>query len=396
MASLTGPYYYGIVVGTMVDPACIGAVQAKILGVTDDWKDELQPWVYPQLGYGMQSVPQNGQYLLVHFLDGDINQGMYYGVSQSKSFLPDEFMAEYPDVAYANLGELGFTYVHNRFTHTTKIKNSGNGGTIVWDPTGALSVEADSITSETDMPSYPVLTEATIDVFTCRPIGDKDTIARQGSEYLKVSHISQHTVNVVRGAADNPPTKIPESPVMPSGGEIREIIGVDDNGNDRAYTIPYEESPAVSPRMGNRVPKRILIGGTSGKLLSKMIDSFMEDGSTLCSHFLVGSGDGDPDVLSNISDELQAKNRGFIQFAEIKDDTKFGSDMSGAPNVGAVTVMFYTDSLGKLGNSDYAFAKLMDIVHHVKKTYELDEIEVVAYDGNALDYLELMEWEGEY
>ena len=39
------PFYYGQVVGTMVDTNHTGAVQAIIKGVTDDWKVEEQPWV---------------------------------------------------------------------------------------------------------------------------------------------------------------------------------------------------------------------------------------------------------------------------------------------------------------------------------------------------------------
>ena len=54
------PFYYGQVVGTMVDTNHTGAVQAIIKGVTDDWKVEEQPWVYPQLGLGLEAVPQEG------------------------------------------------------------------------------------------------------------------------------------------------------------------------------------------------------------------------------------------------------------------------------------------------------------------------------------------------
>lgn len=388
---MTAPYYYGIVVGTSVDATRCGAVQAKILGITDDWKDDLQPWVYPQLGHGMQAVPQKGQYLLVSFLDGDINQGLYFGVSQGKGFYPDEYRENYPDVAYANLGELGFTYVHNRGTHVTRIRNAGNGGTVVWDQTGSIDISAESASSEAGQPSFGVLTEATIDVFTCRPVGDGSTMARAGSEYLRVSHISQNTVNTVRGGTSEPPQKTPDPPEMPTGGETRII-----DGADRSYAVPYEPSPAVSPRNGNRTPKRILVGGTGGVQLSRMLESFVDEGAGMCTHYLVGTGDGDPDVLTTLQDLSTAKNRGFIQFCEIKDDTKFGSDMFGSVNVGAVTVMFYTDMAGALPSKEYAFGKLKDIISHVKKAYGLDSIEVVAYTGAVLDYNTLKEFEGEY
>lgn len=391
--SLTFPYYYAQVVGTSVDPNRAGCVQARVNGVTDLWEDKLQPWFAPQLTTGMQQVPQKGQWLMVRFIDGDINQGLYYGVSQTKSFLPANYVSEYPDVAVMNLGEAEYLYTHNRRTHVSSIKNPGNNTDITWTDAGELVVSSGNAAKEAGDASLSVLTEATIDVFTCMPVGSPDTGVRAGSEYLKVPHISQATVDALRGGGEGIETVVKnmqDSEV--DGSEKRDL-----NGTEKTYSVPYIESSATKHRTGKK-NKRILIGATCGNLLAAYLGMVTSPSGDIAVHYLVGVADGDPDVLSNLENKKDAKNRGFIQCVEITDDGTYGSDMKGKMNLNAVSVVFYGD--GTLNS--YQQKKLTDIINHVKKADSLCEIEVVAYQPkNKVDkrynaYTNLKKYEGMY
>lgn len=390
---LNFPYYYAQVVGTTVDPNRAGSVQARICGVTDKWQDKDQPWVAPQLTIGMQQVPPKGYWLLVRFKDGDINQGMYYAMSQTKSFLPDKYKSEYPDVAVMNLGESEYVYVHNRRTHTSSITNPGNNSTVEWNAAGEVTLGTSNASDEPGSGSLAVLTEATIDVFTCTPVGASDTPVRAGSEYLRVPHISRATVDALRGSG--------------TGGAIVEKARVDDVadgmqhkeiiGTGGTYEIPFLESPASKRRTGKR-NRRIIVAATGKSPLAEFLSTYTSDGAKTSAHYLVGLGDGDPDILSELKDKSDAKNLGFIQCTDIGFDATLGSDMRGKPNIDAVSVVFYGD--GKL--TRYQQEKFADIVNHVRESGNMDEIEVVAYkppspmDSRYFTYINLKPNEGMY
>jgi len=390
---LTFPYYYAQVVGSSVDPNRVGCVQARVSGVTDLWEDKFQPWFAPQLSTGMQQVPQKGQWLMVRFLDGDINQGMYYGVSQTKNFLPENFVGEYPDVAVLNMGESDYLYTHNRRTHITTIKNPGNNSGLTWNDAGEITMESSNASDEAGDPSISVLTEATIDVFTCQPIGSPSTGVRSGSEYLRVPHISKATIDALRGNGAGTETVVKSVQDSEADGqETREL-----NGVNRTYTVPFMESPASKKRT-NKTNKRIIIGATGSSPLSAYLGIVTAIESKVCVHYIVGLGDGQPDILSSLEDQSAAKNLGFIQCADITNDGTYGSDMKGKKNIDAVSIMFYGD--GQLNK--YQEEKMLDIINHVKKAGNLEEIEVVAFKAqNVLDKrnlaaLNMVNYEGVY
>lgn len=393
MGRLTFPYYYAQVVGSSVDPNRVGCVQARVSGVTDLWEDKFQPWFAPQLTTGMQQVPQKGQWLMVRFLDGDINQGMYYGVSQTKHFLPENFVGEYPDIAVLNLGESDYLYTHNRRTHVSDIRNPGNNSGITWNEAGEITVDSSNASEEEGSSSVSVLTEATIDIFTCRPVGSPSNGVRSGSEYLRVPHISKATVDALRGNGSGNETVVKSVQDSEADGQdTRQLDGL--NGT---YTVPFMESPA-SKRRTSKTNKRIIIGTTGGSPLASYLGSVTATESKTCVHYLVGLGDGQPDIISSLADQAAAKNLGFIQCAETWNDGTYGSDMTGKKNVDAVSVVFYGN--GELNK--YQEGKLMDIVNHVKKAGSLDEIEVVAFksmnplDTRNLAYMNLSAFEGVY
>ena len=391
---LTHPYYYGEVVGGSVDAARTGAVQARIMGVTDKWDNKLQPWVYPQLMQGLVQVPQTGHWLLLKFKDGDINQGMYYAISPTRSFTPEQYMAGYPDIAIMNLGETGYLYTHNRATHTSTIDNPGNNSTITWSETGELSLSSTNNSSEVGRMTVPVLTEATIDIFTCMPVGSPDTGIRAGSEYLSVSHISQQSIEALRGNVTSGEKGITHSSADAVGDaqETRDI-----HGTSGDYGIPFMESIAGVRRSGKR-GKRIIISATGGRPLAEYLAMYCGDTAKECAHYLVGLGDGDPDILSVLDDDTKPKNLGFVQCVELKYDATLGNDMNGKPNLDAVSIVFYGD--GNLNG--YQQAKLSDIVNTVKTELSVETIDVVAYKPVRATGAQLAAWgallnlEGEY
>lgn len=390
---LTFPYYYAQVVGSSVDPNRVGCVQARVSGVTDMWEDKFQPWFAPQLTTGMQQVPQKGHWLMVRFLDGDINQGMYYGVSQTKSFLPENFVGDYPDVAVLNMGESDYLYTHNRRTHISTIVNPGNNSGITWNDAGELTLESSNASDEAGNSPVSVLTEATIDVFTCSPIGSPGTGIRAGSEYLRVPHISKATIDALRGNGGGMETVVKSVQDSEADGqETRQL-----EGTSGTYTVPFMESPA-SKRRTRKTNRRIIIGTTGGSPLAAFLGTVTSDNSKTCAHYLVGLGDGEPDILSSLEDRARARNLGFIQCADIENDGTFGSDMRGKKNVDAVSVIFYGDGV----LNAYQEGKLLDIVNHVKKAGGLSEIEVVAFntlnpvDTRNLAYVNLASYEGMY
>lgn len=386
---LTEPYYYAQVVGTEVDPNRSGGVRAKICGITEEWEDDVQPWVYPRLGDGMQRVPSRGEWLLVSFSHGDINEGVYFGVSQTQRFLPDEYVLGYPDVAVMNMGEEGYLYTHNRVSHTTFIRNPGNNSEITWNETGEVIVTSGNASDEAGRASLPVLTEGTIDIFTCMPVGSPDTAARAGSEYMSVAHISKKTIDAIRGTVtENPPSTSGQDPET-DGMDMRDILGVSSK-----YSIPFKESPAVKRRTG-KIPKRIIIGCTGSTLYSQAYHTYTKEDAKLCVHFLVGLGDGEPDDIDAITDASQAKNLGFCEIAELTDDSTYAANNSAAMgdklNVDSISVEFYGN--GEL--NEYQKSKLDDIVHHVKETYRLETINVMA-NPDMGEYMEnLKQYEGD-
>ena len=390
------PFYYGQVVGTMVDTNHTGAVQAIIKGVTDDWKVEEQPWVYPQLGLGLEAVPQEGYWLLIKFLNGDIMQGLYYGVSATPSFLPKEYTDNYPFLAVANLGEHNFLYTHNRDTHVTKIDNPGNGSNITWGPNGAITIESDSYSSEEGAKSLPVLTEGTIDIFTCMPVGHGESGVTQGSEYLSVSHVSAMTIEMLRGAGpqEEKPPKVDEGG---DGSNVAELYGADGNVVE---TVAIESCgpDGFAVRNGKKAT-HILICCTEGVPFSSKLADFMSSDAKSVPHYLVGLGGGAPDVIgANDTDPAELTNNGFVQMIDLENDATVGKDMklsklrNKKANVDAIVVMFYGDGI----LNQYQKDKLALIRTSAVKTFGLDgEPPIFAYQRSMVDlsYINLKEYE---
>ncbi len=377
--------YIGVVVGGSNDINHRGAVRVKILGVTDDYEDEFQPYIYPAITTGIQQVPQIGYYLRVRFMDGDINNGYYYGMSQTKDIASAAFTEYYPDVAVANLGEDGLFYTHNRQTHITDIVNPGNNSTLTWDASGFATYESSTAHAQAGMGAKEgtgenlqhVLTEGTIDIFTCMPVGHNRSSSGlgQGSEYLTISHVSQATIDAFHGqGAPQETTETPQQPQTEADVPRMDIVNRD---GKVVATVPLERTDQMIKRNGKEI-RRIFVCHTEGECFPIMAKKIMESSST--AHYLVGKVAGEPEVLSDsANDKSYLKNSGFIQFIDLEDDggVYSGSTIGGDKvNVDSVIIMFVgsvTDAL-----TPYQMDILDKLVTHIRVKAKNDDIPVVS------------------
>lgn len=377
--------YIGLVVGGSNDIHHNGAVRCKILGITDNFEDEEQPYVYPAITNGIQQVPQVGYYLRIRFLNGDINYGYYYGMSQTQDVAPAAFTEYYPDVAVANLGEDGFFYTHNRQTHITDIVNPGNNSMLTWDASGFVTYESGTAHTQAGMGANEgtgenlqhVLTEGTIDIFTCMPVGHNraNSGLGQGSEYLTISHVSQASIDAFHGQGQTPETV--ESPQQPqTEADIPQMEIVNKSGEVVA-TVPMERTDQMIKRNGKET-KRILVCHSEGECFPIMAKKFMESSST--AHYLVGKVDGKPEVLSDVDNNKDSlRNSGFAQFIDLDDDggVYSGSTINGdKANVDSVIIMCIGSSAD--GLTPYQMDILDKLVTHIRVKAKNDDIPVVS------------------
>ena len=375
--------YMALVVGGSNDTMHRGAVRVKVLGITNDFADDEQPYVYPAITTGIQQVPQVGYYVRVRFLGGDINSGYYYGVSQTPNIAPAEFTENYPDVAVANLGEDGFFYTHNRHTHITEISNPGNNSQLTWDASGFVTYESNVACAQSGMGAkgntgenvQHVLTEGTIDIFTCMPVGHnrKASGLGQGSEYLAVSHVSQATIDAFHGSAQ--PVQPAETPAAPQTEADIQTMDIVNTDGEVVMGVPIDRTDKMVKRNG-KVAQRILVCHSEGECFPVMAKKFME--STSNAHYLVGRYEGEPETMPS-DGKAGLKNTGFYQFIDIEDDAgMFGGSTIGGEkaNVDAVVIMLIGDA--KQDFTSYQRGIVDKLVEHVRTKFKNPDMPVVT------------------
>lgn len=354
--------YIGLVIPGGVDTFHRGGVRAVILGVTEPFEDEDQPYIYPALGFGIQQVPPPGYYVLVRFIDGNINYGRYYGMSATPSLLPSEYAANYPDVAASNLGEDGFFYTHNRQTHVTTIENPGNSSRMVWDASGFITYESAVAYQNAGMGAKEnqgsntqhVLTEGTIDIFTCMPVGHNrnSTGIGQGSEYLIASHISQATVDAFHGTA--PATDTTKNPSVEQTEQDIPKMELFDFEGQVVDRVPIDRTDYCVKRNGAKEIRKIIICHSEGECFPVMAKNFMT--TTNNAHYLIGYKAGEPEMLADTSSGLASgvktalANTGFYQFVDIEEDCGAcsGLTVNGEKvNVDSVVIMLIGDAMSQ-------------------------------------------------
>ena len=339
-------YYDVQVVSDEIDPNKNGAVRVKILGYTDTYDDGDQPFVLPAL-LGTFAVPETGSKLQVKFDNGDINMGRYYFVSVDDKYIPKDYRDNYPYVAITNLGTFNFYMTHDRSTNTTTINHPSNT-TITINELGEITHDAESGYTNTEGKVFPVITGASIDIFTCTPIG-----AGQGSEYLSITHISKNTVAEINGAV----AKKPDYPLTytEESYESRELFNIDGSPNGTVEFLSTE-SYAKNP---SKVCDKIIIVHSNDMTFSAISSKFMTESESLSCHYLIGEFP----LTDNSSDA-----DGFAQFVNFEDEVIYKPTVTmndGTPiNKNSVIIMLIND--GILPVSDYQYETLNMLIASIR------------------------------
>ena len=340
-------YYDAQVVSDEIDPNKNGAVRAKIIGYTDSYADDEQPFVLPAL-LGTFAVPETGSKLQVKFDYGDINMGRYYFVSVDDKYIPKEYRDNYPYVAITNLGTFDFYMTHNRATNTTVINHPSNT-TITVNALGQITHDAESGYTKAEGKVFPVITEASIDIFTCMPIG-----AGQGSEYLSVTHISKNTVN---GASDAI-AKIPASQINTSTPyESRDLVTIDGSPNgiiEFLSTESYSSNPA-------KKFSKIIIVHSNDMSFNATARQFTDESKSLSCHYLIGRSE----LTDNATDY-----DGFAQFVDLSNEAVYKPTSimtDGTPvNKNSVIIMLIND--GTMAVTAYQYKMLKVLIANIRGT----------------------------
>lgn len=343
--------YDAIVVTNKVDPNMTGGVQARIIGYTDELDDDAQPFVYPELNCA-NAVPEKGYYLRVRFEHGNILYGHYVAVSETKEgfFSPLYNGAmSYPNVAVFNMGGDGYLRYYDRTKQMDTI-DCPNGGHIIWDGESKIAFRSDKAydnagdgaKQDNGKAEHGVLTEATIDIFTCMPVGRG--MINQGSEYLNIPHVSRKTIETYKNqTAEDLPTQ--EAPT-PEGDPQATFMAINDIQGSKVAEVELSLTQNYISRFDKEIDK-IIIGISEGKSFPEMADEYMKSGSQSSAHYLVGRIDGDPEVASD-NPLKPLNNSGFLQFVNIEHDAYYGSSVNDSneqpANRNAVSIMLISDS----------------------------------------------------
>lgn len=399
MGKWTDKYYDAVVITGDVDPNHDGAVRIKILGVTDGLTDEQQPFAMPSVN-GMQAVPTKGTFLRVSLEDGDVNWPKYLQVSAEKQVLPPEYVNNYPNVSVANLGGDFFILTHDRGAKNTIITHPSSSR-VQWDGKGRIAHDSDKGYNNTGRNAYQgggskqqaVLTEGTIDVFCCTPVGNnlEDGGAFQGSEYFFVTHISKSTVNAIKGVLDSDFNTQVESTndIGTEDESTRELI--DANGIV-VRNVEFVASESVVVRDGKEV-RKIILDYTGQNNFPAMGEQILDDNNKVSSHYLIGQQDGASKIEGQNSpaDEQSGADlvRGFIQFSELENDCYTGSNfplIGKKENEDTISIMLVSDGLTF---TKFQYDSINQIIQNARVVFEDDAIRasLLPQSLNQLDLL---------
>ncbi len=343
--------YDAIVVSDEIDRTLSGAVRVSIVGITDSLEDDVQPLAMPSVD-SMMGVPTKGTYLKVYFEDGDLHQPIYLQMSPQKSYLPQEYIENYPNMAVANLGSDFFQMFHNRADKRTVIEHDSNSN-ITWDYFGTITHDSQKGYDNAGFGAkqgngkkiHPVITEGSIDVFTCTPYSG-------GSEYLKVTHISKASVSGTVSDQQKKSAPTPSNDV--------------NNGLDTPVTRPLltEEVEFVQAKTILNIPDRkiklIVIGNTGNDDFADSVNTLFN--SKLSSHYVVG--------------RLQ---KDFVQMIDLDKAGTFASKgtWNKDTNLNKSCISVLLCGNGKSAYTSDQYINLNKIILHIRQNFG-DDIEVVT------------------
>ena len=388
MTLLKESYYEAIVVTDEIDPNHAGAVRVSILGITDKWENDLQPFVVPAIN-GMQAVPTKGTVLYVSFDYGDINMGRYFFVAQDKSYLPAEYVSDYPNVAVTNLGDDTFILTHNRRTNISVITHPSNS-TITWDAFGAVTHDSDNgyinagqgALHNQGTKSLSVLTEGTVDPFTCTVFGNNVSNggAHQGSEYLFVTHISKGTVDAINGRVDADDSDSGLDAVNSGENELIIYPIYDANGTD-IDKVEYYPTDSYIDRNDKNISHIILVNSGNNNFVDTASKIVGETSNYGC-HYLIGKSSSIPQGDTGRTEESSSDAGGFLQFVELDDDVYFANNAKILPsteaaNKNAIVIMLVGDGSSY---TEYQYNMVNELIVHIRYVAKNTDIPVYVSD----------------
>jgi len=379
--------YDAVVVSNQVDPQMRGAVRARIIGYTDEIDDDAQPYVYPELG-DANAVPEKGYYLRVRFYKNDITTGRYIAVSQTKNgFYASEYNSKsnYPNIAVYNCGGDEFLRTYDRSKQLSQI-DCPNGGHITWDGESKILMHSDKsyanagdgAKQESGKDDHNVLTEASIDIFTCMPVGHG--MINQGSEYLTISHVSKKTIETYK----NPEAEDKSSgdtPVSEGDPQATKLPIMDANGK-KVDEVELSLCSNTIKRFDKEISK-IIIGVSDSKNFPEMADEFMKEGSKSSAHYLVGRIEGDPEVASD-NPFGTLNNSGFLQFVPLNQDAYYGNGLKDADgnqatyNAVSIVLIASEKKISSIsGYTNYQKTLVKQLIAHIRHEAGDDTIPVI-------------------
>lgn len=363
-------YYDAVVISDEVDPNHAGAVRVKVIGVTDEFDQQDQPYVLP-CANSFMAVPTKGSWLRVEFEDGDINRGRYTHVSADLNFYPSEYRDNYPNVAYKNLGSDLFKMIHYRDAKETLIRHDSSS-TIRWDSLGVITHDSDLAYQNAGYGAkggagqkvQAVLTGGTIDVFCCTPVSSQN-----GSEYFWVSHVSRATVE------GTPPAEITTEDVSQlEGPKTRPLNGTE---------VEFIDSSSKTIANAREVIW-VVVAFSGGDDYIVVNDDTMDNAKHISYHYIIGkeaaatqTGLSVAGVVgsSRTADQSESPN-GFAQYVDTKDMAYFGGD----DDIGGVQVNLSAISVCLIGTggsavdiaggpTDYQYQRVADILAQAKADF---------------------------
>jgi hypothetical protein len=378
-------YYDAVVINDDIDPNHAGAVRVNVLGVTDGLEVEQLPFATPSVN-SIQAVPTKGTYLRISFDEGDVNKPKYLQVSPEKTQLPADYKDNYPNISVANLGGDFFIMTHDRGEKNTIITHP-SASKLQWDEKGRLTHDSDKGYNNAGRGAYKgrggkiqsVLTEGTIDVFCCTPVGNNldNGGAFQGSEYFFVTHISKSTVNAINGVLDSDFNTQVES-ARETGTEEETKKELVDADNNVVRNVEFVETTSVVARNGNKTVKKIVLDYTGQNDFPAMGEKILDDTNKVSAHYLVGQADG-ASVIEGQNLPADQKSgsdliRGFIQFAELENDCYVGSNfppLGPKDNEDTISIMLVGDGTNF---TDFQYDIINMIIQNARTVFEDDAI----------------------
>ena len=363
-------YYDAVVISDEIDPNHAGAVRVRVVGVTDEFGDSDQPFVLP-CANSFMAVPTKGSWLRVEFEDGDINRGRYTHVSADINFYPDEYLQNYPNVAYKNLGSDIFKMIHYRDAKETTIRHDSLS-TIRWDSLGVITHDSDLAHTNAGYGAkhgagqkvQAVLTGGTIDVFCCTPVSSQN-----GSEYFWVSHVSRATVD--GGPAEEVKT---EDVSMLEAPKTKPLNGVD---------VEFIETASKTPAAAREVIW-VIVTMSGGDDYISVHNDVMDNSKHISYHYIVGkdaSGAQGASLISGVvgssrTADTDTSPNGFAQYVDTKDMAYFGGsdDIGGTQvNISAISVCLIGTGGSEVdilnAPTDFQYQKVLDILKQAKQDF---------------------------